>query len=81
MKTEIIDSQEITRKQVIYELTYPMCELTKEEVDEYLDILSAIDNGESVYNLITNKGEYLLFVKGNSITDTKCKKCNCKKSK
>jgi hypothetical protein len=81
MKTEIIDSQEITREMIIYELTYPLSNLSNEEVDEYLDILSAIDNGESVYNLVTNNGEYLLFVKGDAITDTKCKKCNCKKSK
>jgi len=73
MKTQIIDSEPITKEMVIKELTYSVCDLTKEEVNEYLDILSAIDSGELVYNLKTNKGEYLLFVRGDAITNTKPK--------
>lgn len=45
--------------------------LSKEEIDEYLDIISAINEGQSVFNLITNKGEYLLYVKGDAIKNTK----------
>lgn len=78
MKTEIIDSELITKEMAIRELSGCLCELSREEVDEYLDILCAINNGLLVYNLTTNKGEYLLFIKGNSIKDTKtkCKRKN-----
>jgi len=69
-KTEIISSEPIIREVVIQELTHCAC-LTKDEINEYLDILSALDNGELVYNLTTNKGEYLLYVKGDAITNTK----------
>ena len=71
MKTEIIDSQLITKEEVINELTYSVCDLTREEINEYLDILCAINDGETVYNLTTNKGEYLLFIKGAAIKNTK----------
>lgn len=73
MKTEIINSELITKEEIIEQLTYCACELTKDEINECLDIICAIDNGETVYNLTTNKGEYLLFIKGNSIKDTKTK--------
>lgn len=77
METEILRSEEITKEMALTELSFATI-LTHAEIDEYLDILSAISNGESVFNLTTNKGEYLLFVKGEAIKDTKPK---CKKSK
>lgn len=72
MKTEILSSEEITKDMALKELSYASI-LTQEEVDEYLDIISAINDGQSVYNLVTNKGEYLLYVKGEAIKDTKIK--------
>jgi hypothetical protein len=72
MSTEILKSEEITKEMAINELSFASI-LTEAEVNEYLDILSAINNGESVFNLTTNKGEYLLFVKGEAIKDTKPK--------
>jgi len=73
MKTEIINSEQITKEIVIEELTYSVCDLTKEEVDEYLDILCAINMGDSVYNLTTNKGEYLLYIRNDAVRDTRKK--------
>lgn len=71
MKTIIINTEEITKSIVVKELTESVNDLTKEEIDEYLDILCAINCGESVYNLITNKGEYLLYIRGDAVRDTK----------
>jgi len=70
-KTEILYSEEITKEMAIHELSH--AKLTQEETDEYLEIISAIKEGQSVYNLVTNNGEYLLFVKGEVIKDTKPK--------
>lgn len=72
MKTEIFSSEEITKEMALKELECA-CTLTQEEIDEYLDIISAINEGQSVYNLVTNRGEYLLYVKGYAVKDTKIK--------
>lgn len=69
MKTEILYSEEITKEIALEILSSG--ELSKEEINEYLDVIVAINRGENVFNLITNKGEYLLYSKGNAITDTK----------
>lgn len=63
MKIKIIDSELIEKEDVINELSHCCFELSKEEIDECLDIIYAIDNGEFVYNIKTNHGDYLLFVK------------------
>jgi hypothetical protein len=72
MKTEIIRSEKITKEMAIKELNFAD-HLTQEEVNEYLDIISAINSGGTVFCLTTNIGEYLLYIKGESITDTKKK--------
>jgi hypothetical protein len=66
MKMKILSSEKITKKIVYKELSCSTI-LTKEETNEYLDIISAINNGESVYNLITNKGEYLFYIKNDKV--------------
>lgn len=77
MKTIIKDSERIT-KEMVYENLTNASKLSMEEENEWLDILSAILNDEAVYNLTTNKGDFLLFVKGEAITNT-TKKINKKK--
>jgi hypothetical protein len=69
MKTEILNSERITKEIVLTELNNE--NLSKEEIDEYLDIISAINEGQFVYSITTNIGEYLFFVKGLSIKDTR----------
>jgi len=60
MKPEIIKSERITKVMAIKELK--SCKLSKDEIDEYLEILTAINDGKFVYSLTTTKGEYLLYV-------------------
>ena len=60
MDTEIINSEKITKEQVLNELNSE--NLSKEEINERLDIISAINDGHFVYSVITNIGEYLFFV-------------------
>ena len=72
-KTEVLKSEEITKEMALKELS-KSCELSKEEIDEYLEIITAINEGQVVYNLTTTKGEYLLYVKNDAIKDTKKKK-------
>ena len=60
MKTEILATDEITKDMALNELY--TSELSQEETDEYLDIIVAINGGQRVYNLTTNKGDYLLFI-------------------
>lgn len=67
MKTEILNSERITKEAVLKELNNE--NLSKEEVDEYLDIISAINEGQFVYIVTTNIGEYLFFV--NSVIQEK----------
>jgi hypothetical protein len=71
LKTEILKSEEITKDMAINELSTYV--LNQSEINEYLDIISAINKGEKVFNLTTNKGEYLLYIKNDAITDTKTK--------
>ena len=63
MKTEIITSEQITKELVVKELTHSVVNLTRDEINEYLDILTAINNDEVVFSIKTNKGEYLLYIK------------------
>ena len=71
-KTEVLKSEEITKDMALKELSNS-CRLSKEEIDEYLEIITAINDGQIVYNLTTTKGEYLLYVKNDAIKDTKKK--------
>lgn len=71
-KTEVLKSEEITKEMALKVLS-KSCELSKEEIDEYLEIITAINEGQFVYNLTTTKGEYLLYVKNDAIKDTKKK--------
>jgi hypothetical protein len=72
-KTEVLKSEEITKDMALKELS-KSCRLSKEEIDEYLEIITAINEGQAVYNLTTTKGEYLLYVKNDSVKDTRKKK-------
>lgn len=69
MKTEILSTEEITKEMALDELSSSK-DLTQEETDEYLDIIAAINNGQRVYNLITNKGDYLLYIDKEAIKDS-----------
>ena len=69
-KTEIIKSEEITKEMALQELS-KCSQLSKDEIDKYLEIISAINEGQFVYNLTTTKGEYLLYVKRDAVKDTK----------
>lgn len=71
MKTEILSTDEITKDMALNELS--TSDLSQEETDEYLDIIVAINNGQRVYNLTTNKGDYLLFIEKDAVKDTKDK--------
>lgn len=70
MKTKIIGSEEITKDMALKELSNSNL-LSKEEINEYLEIIIAINDNQQVFNITTNTGEYLMFVKGNAIKDTK----------
>lgn len=47
--------------------------LSQAETDEYLDIISAINDGQCVYNITTDNGIFLFFIKGEIIKDTRKK--------
>ena len=71
-KTEIFKTEQITKEMALKELSKSY-RLSKEEIDEYLEIITAINDGQTVYNLITNNGEYLLYAKNDIVKDTKKK--------
>lgn len=73
MKTEILSSEEITKDMALKELSKSNL-LSKEEINEYLEIIIAINDNQQVFNITTNKGEYLMFIKGDAIKDTKDRK-------
>lgn len=58
---EILDIKILTKDMIINDLKL---DLSKKEIDEYLDILSDINDGQFVFNVITNNDEYLLIIKG-----------------
>lgn len=68
MKIELLNSELITKEMAMNELNN--LELSKEEIDEYLDIITAINEGQSVYNITTNHGDYLFFIKSEAIKNT-----------
>lgn len=71
MSVEILNSEEITKEMAMNELYNST--LSQDEKDEYLDIISAINDGQVVYNIETDQGDYLFFIKGETIKDTKKK--------
>lgn len=70
MKTEIIGSEEITKDMALRELSKSKL-LSKDEINEYLEIIIAINDNQQVFNITTNTGEYLMFVKGDAIKDAR----------
>lgn len=58
-KTKILSIEEITKEMALIEIS--ASDLSHEEIDEYLEIIFALNHGQQVYNLTTNKGDYLLY--------------------
>jgi len=63
LKTEILGSYRITKEMILKKLK--CTNLSQHDIDECLDIICAIKEGCSVFNIITNDGNYLLYVKNN----------------
>jgi len=57
----VLSSVEITKDIALNELTNSA--LSKEETDEYLEILAAINEDHRVFSIETPEGEYLIYVK------------------
>jgi hypothetical protein len=60
MNIKVLYTEVITKKNA---LEYIKKTKDKSEVDEYLDIISALNNGLDVFNIVTTDGEYLMFLK------------------
>ncbi len=67
VKTEILGTYEITKEMVLDEIS--ATDLSQEAIDEYLEIIFAINNEQRVYCLITNKGDFLLYIDKNCVND------------
>jgi len=61
MKVKVLDLSQIT-KEVVLEKLSESNTLDLDQIDEYLDILSAIKDGMIVYNISTTAGDYILFI-------------------
>ena len=74
MKEEltILCSEEITKDVAVRELSYS-CNLSQDEVDEYLEIIIAINDNQQVFNISTNKGDFLMYINGDEIKNTICR--------
>lgn len=70
---EIIESEEITKDMALNELSNSNL-LSQDEIDEYLEIIIAINDNQQVFSIETNNGKYLMFIKGNAIKDTRERK-------
>lgn len=68
MDLKLYGSELITKDMAMKELSNS--ELTQDEINEYLDIISAINEGQQVFNISTNRGDYLFFIKGDAIKNT-----------
>ena len=64
MKVKVLDLSQITREVVLEKLSESNT-LDLDQIDEYLDILSAIKDGMIVYNISTTGGDYILFITAN----------------
>lgn len=71
MKTEVLKSELIIKDTILNKLDNKL--LSQDEIDECLDIISAINDEQEVFNLTTNTGEFLLYVKGDVIKNVKNK--------
>ena len=58
-KTKILSTEKITKEMALIEIS--ASDLSQEEIDEYLEIIFALNHGQQVYNLTTNKGDYLMY--------------------
>lgn len=72
---EILGAEEITKEIVVQELSNPT-NLSQDEIDEYLEIIIAINDKNQVFNILTNKGEFLMYIKGENINNTKSRSKN-----
>jgi len=57
----ILNSEEITKEMTLDELLNS--DLSKDEINEYLEIFTAINDGQRVFSIETPNGEYLIYVK------------------
>lgn len=72
---EILGAEEITKEIAVKELSNPT-NLSQDEIDEYLEIIIAINDNNQVFNILTNKGEFLMYIKDEDINDTKSRSKN-----
>lgn len=56
----VLSSEEITKDIALKEIKNS--KLSKDEIDEYLDIINAINKGQIVYNVSTEEGDYLIYI-------------------
>lgn len=61
MEVKVLNIKQIT-KDFVKKKLHSSKKLSKIEIDDYLDILSAINKEQYVYNIDTPNGEYLLYV-------------------
>jgi len=64
MKVKILDLNQITKEIALDKLSESNT-LNLDQIDEYLDILSALKDGMIVYNISTTAGDYILFITAN----------------
>lgn len=72
---EILGAEEITKEIAVKELSNPT-NLSQDEIDEYLEIIIAINDNNQVFNILTNKGEFLMYIKDEDINNTKSRSKN-----
>lgn len=61
MDIKILKLKQITKQMAIDKLKSPD-DLEFEQIDEYLDVISAVNNEQLVYNISTSNGDYILFI-------------------
>lgn len=61
MKVKILDLNQINKEIALDKLSQSNT-LDLDQIDEYLDILSALKDGMIVYNISTTDGDYILFI-------------------
>jgi hypothetical protein len=58
---KILNFEKLTKDYILNELL--INNLDKKDVDQYLDLISYINEGYHIYNVETNKGSYFLHIK------------------
>ena len=61
MDVKVLNINQIT-KDFVTEQLQNSDKLSKIEIDEYLDILSALNKKKHVYNIDTPQGEFILYI-------------------